>query len=583
MKDSMIARAVSWPRATLDRLLTALATLSATGVVFTVIAWAVSLAPSLIPRTWLFQGVLTGLCMALGYAFGTSAGGFARWLGFETPWSPATTKKLWLGFIPLALVLILGSAVYSLRFQNDLRELFGMPQDDQSLFLTQAVIAILLLVLLLRFSRFLRKIGRWVATKLNRWFPYRAAVLSAVIIVGLAFALIVDGTLIRGTMSGLNTMYATSDKKIPDDVVAPTGAERSGSPDSLNSWESLGYQGRAFVTSGPTKADIEALATTVAPLQERDLKEPIRVYAGLEEGRNLDETAHDVVAELNRTNAWDREVLVVATATGTGWVDPSFSSSIEYLYGGDTAIASMQYSYLPSGVAFLTDRATPPIAGKALFEAIYEEWSARPENDRPLLYVFGLSLGSYGMQGAFSGLQDLTERTDAAVFVGTPNFTSMWKNFTEKRDVGSPEIEPIFDKGERVRFSSFEDNESSFFDHDTQWKNPRIAYVQHPSDAVTWWTPELIWNEPDWMKEPKAHDRPQDMRWIPIVTFLQLSFDMFVSGNVPAGHGHNYVREYAEAIAAVADHTSFTPEEMNRIQDWVQFGPHPTDENEDRK
>ena len=33
------------------------------------------------------------------------------------------------------------------------------------------------------------------------------------------------------------------------------------------------------------------------------------------------------------------------------------------------------------------------------------------------------------------------------------------------------------------------------------------------------------------------------MRWIPFVTFLQVSADMAVSVGVPDGHGHNYILE----------------------------------------
>ena len=39
------------------------------------------------------------------------------------------------------------------------------------------------------------------------------------------------------------------------------------------------------------------------------------------------------------------------------------ASAFEYVEGGDTAIASMQYSFLPSPLAFIADRETPMIAG----------------------------------------------------------------------------------------------------------------------------------------------------------------------------------------------------------------------------
>ena len=65
--------------------------------------------------------------------------------------------------------------------------------------------------------------------------------------------------------------------------------------------------------------------------------------------------------------AFDRAILVVATATGTGWIDPDAATAIEHLYSGNTAIVSMQYSYLPSWIAFLIDPKASAPAGSVLF------------------------------------------------------------------------------------------------------------------------------------------------------------------------------------------------------------------------
>lgn len=573
MQSNLKDRAMRGLDAAHSRVYPVLARLSTTGVVTAAIAWCISLAPSLIPRGWLFQAVITGIVAAVGYGFGAALGGFARWLGFETPWSNHVRSILWRIFIPLAVFGIVASAYFGAKYQTELRNLLGVEANGPSKFVWQALISLSLIAAILAIARLLRRIGKWVTAKLNRWIPYRAAVLCAVIIVAVASATLVDGTLVRGSMSLLNNLYEHSDKNSPRDAVQPASANRSGSTASLSEWDSLGYQGRAFVSGGPSESELEDFAEHTASLKPESVRDPIRVYAGLSEERDLDKTAAQVVAELNRTDAWDREALLVATATGTGWIDPSASSSFEYLFGGDTAIASMQYSYLPSGVAFLTDRDTPPAAGKALMEAVYEAWLEQPEDHRPKLYVFGLSLGSYGMQGAFSGLQDINERTDGALFVGTPNFTPQWSFFTSNRAPSSPEVAPVFDGGKQVRFSAQANGASALWDLDSEWKSPRVAYVQHASDAVVWWSPNLIWNSPDWIKENSNEIRPTPMRWFPIVTFLQVSFDMFVSGDVPAGHGHMYVREYADAFAAITGQDQWSSSDLELLKDRVQFGP----------
>jgi uncharacterized membrane protein len=65
------------------------------------------------------------------------------------------------------------------------------------------------------------------------------------------------------------------------------------------------------------------------------------------------------------------------------------------------------------------------------------------------------------------------------------------------------------------------------------------------------------------------------MRWYPIVTFLQVTFDMFVAGDVPPGHGHMYLREYVDAFAAVTQESRWDTADIDLVKEWVALGPHP--------
>lgn len=62
------------------------------------------------------------------------------------------------------------------------------------------------------------------------------------------------------------------------------------------------------------------------------------------------------------------------------------------MYNGDTAIVSMQYSFLPSWLSFLVDKENARQAGQALFEAVSARVRAMPEAVRPKLVVFGKAL-----------------------------------------------------------------------------------------------------------------------------------------------------------------------------------------------
>lgn len=545
--------------------------LSTTGLVLALTCYCISMTPSLIPRGWLFQGLLTGLSVAAGYAVGALLGWATRRLGFQHWWTPSTARTLWFVLGGLTVVLVPWFLVLASRWQGDLRELFGIEETPPAHVLLVVLIGVVLPVALLLVGRGLRWCSRRAARVLGRWVPARVAGLVGAVAVTTLTVLLVNGTLINGAMTALKNISAATDAGTPDGAVEPTSALRSGSPESVVDWDDLGFQGRGFVSSGPSVeqiADFAAGGDVVAP---EDVVEPIRVYAGLQSADDVDAVAALVVDELDRTDAWSREILVVTTTTGTGWVDPSMSQTLEYMHGGNTAIAAMQYSYLPSWVSFLSDRETPPAAGKALYEAVYDAWLQQPEDSRPFLVAYGVSLGSFGAQGAFSGLQDMTARTQGALFVGTPSFTPTWEFFTDNRDPGSLEYSPVVDGGRQVRFGTEPGSGANVWDLPGPWQTPRIVYLQHASDAVVWWSPDILWREPDWVSEP-GPDR-LEMTWVPIVTFWQVTFDMFVAGNVPQGHGHAYHLAYSDGLAALGAPDGWDDADTARLKELMSTIP----------
>ena len=82
---------------------------------------------------------------------------------------------------------------------------------------------------------------------------------------------------------------------------------------------------------------------------------------------------------------------------------------------------------------------------------------------------------------------------------------------------------------------------------DKPWNGTRVIYLQHSSDPIVWWSPELILNEPDWMEEPRGADVLDSVVWAPFVTFWGITVDQFNSTSVPSGHGHVYSQEYVDA------------------------------------
>lgn len=544
------------------------------GLAGAVFFFCASLTPSLVPRTWPYQALVSGLSLITGYALGTFAGFLGRRIGIRPQWSATTRRRGWIG---LALVSLIAIAVYMVRgarWQSEMRALFGMPEVDPSFALIFFVATALFLTLLLIY-RGLRYVFRRLARLLDRWIPTAVAHSVSAVLVVVAAVMLFNGTIVDGTMGWLNDTYETRDRDTEPGVLQPTAAERSGSQASPVPWESLGFQGRSFVAGGPTLDELAQIADAVGLGGEVVM--PIRVYAGLDPDADLEETAEVVVSELDRTGAWDRSVLVVVTTTGTGWVPPAAMEALELMHRGDTAVAAMQYSFLPSWVSWAADRETPPAAAKTLFEAVYERWAELDESSRPRLVVYGESLGSYGGQGAFSGIQDMTTRTGGALWVGTPNFTHNWRFLTDSRDPGSPEYRPVYEGGRQVRWGTGRKNGPDLWDLGPEWDEPRVVYLQNPSDGVVWWSPDLILNQPDWLREPLGPGVIPGLRWVPVVTFWQVTLDALVAGQMPPGHGHNYLADYVDGWAAVTSPEGWSERATTLLQEVIvaKYGGEP--------
>jgi uncharacterized membrane protein len=528
---------------------------TAVGLVF---LWF-SMTPSLLPRGPLFQGLVSGAAGAIGYALGVFAVWLVRYLRSKDTSPPAPR----IGWIALVVVGVIGQILMIIWFhvwQDHVRDLMGVPRLKWHDYPLAAVLAIVVLFVLVEIGQLIGKLIRFLIRQLNRVAPPRvSAVVVVVLLIGLAIALL-NGVVVRFAMRSLNNTFdAVNNEQSPSNP-APTSPLRSGGPGSLVSWASLGHQGRIFVGGGPTAQRVSAFNGTAA-------MEPIRVYAGLESASDKKAAAELAAAELERTGGLNRKVVAVATTTGTGWINEAEADAIEYMFNGDTAIASMQYSFLPSWLSFLVDKENARQAGQFLFEAVDKRIRALPEGNRPKLVVFGESLGSFGGEAPFLSANNIEARTNGALFSGPTFNNTMWEDITRNRDVGSPEWLPIYQQGQNIRFVARPDNLGRPND---PWGNPRILYLQHASDPIAWWNPDLLFQRPDWLREKRGYDVPSDMEWIPAVTFLQVSADMAVAIDVPDGHGHRYVKDVVNGWAAVLQPPGWTPEKTERLRGLVE-------------
>jgi uncharacterized membrane protein len=536
------------------------------GIAFGALFFCLSLTPSLLPRDWLFQGLIGGINAAIGYGIGAFVEKMLRrFVLRRRSWWPPSKRILYV----LKTVTVAGGAtacvlmmIPSAAWQRQVSAVMGMEGPTTLGYMRTLIIASLVGAVCVGAARVLLDIIKTMARYfIRRWHLHdeMALFIGTAIVVVVAITLI-NGVLVRGFLAGANRVFQPQNTTTRAGVVQPNQRERSGSPTSFASWDTLGFQGRNFVATGPHVDELTRL-------NGRPAKEPIRVYVGLNTAEDDESRMAVLLSELERTGAFTRKLLVIVPTTGTGWVNPAAARSLEMMYNGDTAMVASQYSFLPSWISFLGDRQKSMESGRMMIDAIHDRWVRLPPDRRPKLVLYGESLGSMAGQGAFGWLPDIAQMGFSSVlWVGPPNESPLWRAITARRDPGSPEVQPRYDNGRTVRFSLGTSAEEIRDDTAPPWEGTRVLFMQHPSDPIVWWSEDLLFSRPDWLKQPPGRDRTASMRWYPIITFWQVAADMTNASSVPGGHGHNYGDFVLDGWAAVAPPDGWTPEDTERIR-----------------
>ncbi|ORV64011.1 hypothetical protein AWC03_04215 [Mycobacterium europaeum] len=515
-----------------------------------------SMTPSLLPRGALFQGLVSGISGAIGYGLGVFAVWLVRYL-LDWDSSPPPPRWAWKVLIPVGAVGMVVMAIGFHVWQDNVRDLMGVEHLKWYDYPVAAATSLVVLFTLVEIGQFIRWLVRFLVGEVDRIAPFRLSATIVVVALVVLAVTVLNGVVLKFGMHTMNSTFASANDEMNPDTAPPKTTLRSGGPQSLVSWDSLGREGRIFVEGGPSVEQLTAFNGAPAT-------EPIRAYAGLDATTDgITATAELAAQELQRTGGLQRAVVAVGTTTGTGWINEAEASALEYMYNGNTAIVSMQYSFLPSWLSFLVDKENARHAGQALFEAVDKLIRQLPEVQRPRLVVFGESLGSFGGEAPFMSLNNVLARTDGALFSGPTFQNTIWTDLTVTRDAGSPEWLPIYHDGRNVRFVA---RPSDLARPNAPWDHPRVVYLQHASDPIAWWTPDLLFSEPDWLREQRGYDVLPETRWIPVVTFLQVTADMAVAVEVPAGHGHHYVADAADGWAAVLSPPGWTQEKTEKLR-----------------
>jgi len=339
--------------------------------------------------------------------------------------------------------------------------------------------------------------------------------------------------------AGVGYIARANEKIEPAYCDVPDSPYVSGGTNSVSPFDELGLQGRRFVTDVMTPDLIEDT------LGEPAVAHPIRAYIGYN-SEPIYTTGRSEMAleELSRLGAFDRRYLLLFAPTGTGWVDQTMIESAEILSRGDIATVCIQYGRSPSFLA-LQKVALGRQQFRQLMWGVKQHLAERPAEKRPKVLIFGESLGAWSssdvvMHQGIEGFDDYG--IDKALWFGLPGFAKWSK--TGMRD-GSSDLIPDGSVGTFDRIEEY--NELTEEEKDAM----RAVILDHDNDPIAQVSMRLAVKEPAWLRtDERGRNVPDEMRWSPLLTFIQVAVDAMNAMRVVPGQFKSFGHDYRGDTAA---------------------------------
>lgn len=94
----------------------------------------------------------------------------------------------------------------------------------------------------------------------------------------------------------------------------------------------------------------------------------------------------------------------------------------------------------------------------------------------------------------------------------------------------------------------------------------RTVYLQYASDPITFFDPHIVYRRPEWLAEPRGPDVSKKLRWLPVVTMLQLAADRMAGTTAPTGYGRLFRPEHYIHAWGHVTNVQWSTEEIARLR-----------------